>query len=105
VPGYLAALMVIFGGFVLPACQGPCRTLAEQVCQCAASPREQRACEVRIDANEQAVTDAEAERCEDLTDTCTCEALELGKLQKCGLTELPEGFEVKVRSAESSDDS
>jgi len=91
--------MLALSGLGTTSCQGPCRTLAEQVCRCSDSPREQQACEVRVDANArgQTITDEEAERCEALLDVCTCEALQQGERAACGLSELPD--DVDPRSA------
>lgn len=88
-------MTVLLGALLgLSGCQGPCRTLAEQICRCSSSPREQRACEVRIDSNDdQRISQREEEQCEALLDTCTCQALQLGQREKCGLSELPERFE------------
>ncbi len=72
-------------------CEGPCRTLAQRICECSASPNEQRACEIRVDnnANGRQPTSADEETCEDLLDSCSCRALELGERHLCGLTDDP----------------
>lgn len=90
---WTALTLALLAAVSTSGCQGPCRTLAEQVCRCSSSPREQQACEVRIDANARgrSVSSEEAERCEALLDTCTCDALQRGERQACGLSELPEG--------------
>jgi hypothetical protein len=89
---WAALILVGLLGSTSAACQGPCRTLAEQVCRCSTSPRAQQACEVRVDANARgrSVSEEEAERCEALLDSCTCAALQRGERQACGLSELPE---------------
>lgn len=90
------ALLLVAGSLSgLSGCQGPCRTLAEQICRCSASPREQSACEVRIDSNDTGGLSAQQEeQCDALLETCTCEALQLGQRHLCGLSELPADFEV-----------
>ncbi|HJL43814.1 MAG TPA: hypothetical protein RMG48_21070 [Myxococcales bacterium LLY-WYZ-16_1] len=81
-------LCVALASFGL-GCEGPCRSLSVQVCECAPSPREEAACIRRLDLNESQQpepTRAEQERCEALLDTCTCEALALGLPERCGIS-------------------
>jgi hypothetical protein len=90
----LSFLLAALGlALVATGCEDACRQLANQICRCSASPREQSACEVRLDSNARgrSPTTEEQEQCEALLDICSCEDLQLGQRQACGLTELPEG--------------
>lgn len=79
----LTLLAGIFGA----GCTGPCRSLAEQICSCEPNDVEQQACVVRIDAvSDRTVSEAEANRCDQLLETCTCEALARDDFAACGLT-------------------
>ena len=69
-------------------CDGPCRALAEQVCQCEPSARERNACNVKLDQADSRddPTPEEEALCSELLDTCTCDALAQDNLAACGLT-------------------
>jgi hypothetical protein len=75
----------------LSACDGPCRMLAERVCECQTqSPNEETACLIRLDANEdRSPTTAEEELCERQLDRCSCADIEQGRLETCGLSPEP----------------
>ncbi len=81
-------LAAIFGlSLTLSGCSGPCRALAETVCSCEPNDVEQQACLVRIDAvADRPVSTAEAERCDQLLESCTCDALAADNYAACGLT-------------------
>ena len=82
-------LLCGLGSGGLWACEGPCRALAERVCDCSRSPREDLDCEQRIsiNANNREATEAEEEVCVALLDTCSCAAIDVGRLDLCGLTQ------------------
>lgn len=79
------ALVALWG------CDGPCRALAERICDCEFNARERAACIQEIDSNESVrpPTDEENERCSELMDSCTCDALENQEFDRCGLTKRP----------------
>lgn len=76
-------------GFALSGCNGPCRQLADKICDCLDSPREQTSCRRRLDQNESQLPDPlpdEDAVCESLLETCTCSAYALGLTERCGLS-------------------
>jgi phage-related protein len=81
-------LAAIFGlSVALSGCSGPCRALAETVCSCEPNDVEQQACLVRIDAvSDRPVSPAEEDRCDQLLESCTCDALAVDNFAACGLT-------------------
>ena len=88
-------MWVVLRGFALvatvlmsTACDGPCRALAQQICECEPSARERRACELRVENADarQDPTPAEQTICSGLLDSCTCDALARDDLAACGLT-------------------
>ncbi len=87
----MKALVALVLPLALVGCDGPCRVLAERVCECTSpSPNEQNACLLRLDTNEDRdPTDAEEENCDRLLDTCSCAALQQGRLEACGVSPLP----------------
>lgn len=85
-----ALTLILTAGWLGIGCEGPCRALSVRVCECSPSPREEAACIRRLDQNQAqrpAPTRAEEEHCEALLDTCTCQALELGRVDQCGLSQ------------------
>ena len=69
-------------------CDGPCRSLAQRICECETNARERAACVQEIDSNGNVrqPTAEEDERCSELLETCECEALEREDFAACGLT-------------------
>lgn len=86
-------LAVLLASVVLGAagCDGPCRSLAERVCECEPNIRLRNACQQEIDANGNVrqPTSEEDDRCIELLETCTCQALERQDFAACGLTKPP----------------
>lgn len=82
----LTALLLIALG--ASACDGPCRSLAERICNCEFNAVERGACLREIDSNGNVrqPTSEEDEACMAFLDTCTCEALEREDNVACGLT-------------------
>ena len=81
---------------LLSACTDPCIALGEKLCECegleGASSYQVDSCKTTL-SNEAArveITEADQERCEQLLDGCSCEALDTpeGK-QACGLARAP----------------
>lgn len=72
---------------VVTACSDPCVDLSEKVCRCERTEVEQRACIQRVndEAGLRDTTTAQQDRCSELLDGCTCEALADGDLARCGL--------------------
>lgn len=85
-----ASLRLVFAALILAtwasACDGPCRNLAEQICACEPNDTRERACLVNVDRATQNPINDEEERCEALLRTCTCDALDRGDFEACGLT-------------------
>lgn len=70
----------------LAACSDPCRALADKICSCRPSTAEQNACLEQVKATTaHEPSDSENQRCAELIDGCTCEALEQNELAACGL--------------------
>lgn len=78
----LSAIAAAYG------CDGPCRSLAERICNCESYVRERAACIQEIDSNGNVrqPTEAEDDRCVALLDSCSCAALEREDFAACGLT-------------------
>ncbi len=70
------------------SCTNPCRALAERVCECKFNARAQNAClqEVENTASVREPTGEENERCEELLDLCSCDALERENFAVCGIS-------------------
>jgi hypothetical protein len=87
----LVALVLSLAVGAIAGCQGPCTTLAEQICACEPNRALENSClqTVRAAMNQREVSVAEAAVCEQKLDTCTCEALEDGDLVACGLAKAP----------------
>jgi hypothetical protein len=79
-------------GFVLAiahaaGCGDACHHLAVHICQCGRTQIEQASCIQRVNTDTSAhVTPADKKVCEQLLDTCTCQALSEGNLEACGLS-------------------
>lgn len=67
-------------------CDGPCQDLAEQICACEPNETRERACLVNVDISTNESVDAEEDdRCRELQRSCTCDALDRGNYEACGL--------------------
>lgn len=77
--------------FIASGCNGPCRELANQFCDCEANPQLRAECIQSVDVTEQLreVTPEEQEQCMQFLETCTCAAVERRDNQACGLTRVP----------------
>lgn len=73
----------------LVGCDGPCRQLADRICGCETYVIERSAClqEVDSNGNVRQPSPEEDDRCVDLLDTCTCDALEREDFAACGLAQ------------------
>jgi hypothetical protein len=70
----------------LVRCTGPCRALADVICQCQRTEAERRSCRERVGNNSDTPTAAEDEACSGFLDTCTCASLDVEDLEACGLS-------------------
>lgn len=78
--------VLALGALGASGCSGPCQTLAEMVCNCEPSRREQDSCLIRLDQNlDRSVTAEEEALCEEQLETCTCDALAQDDFAACGL--------------------
>jgi hypothetical protein len=84
----LVALLV---GALGAGCEGPCRALAQRICECEPNARTRASCvqEVESNGSVRQPTAEEQERCNELLDTCDCDALEREDFVACGLTKPP----------------
>ncbi len=70
------------------ACGDACHHLAVHICQCGRTQIEQASCIQRVNTDTSAqVTAADNKVCEQLLDTCNCQALSEGNLLACGLSD------------------
>jgi len=85
-----AWLLALLLGPVAPACGDPCRDLSDTICNCMPSRTEQQACRKRVHGlAAQNATHEQKDRqiCDDLLQSCTCEALAQGNFAACGLSQ------------------
>lgn len=69
-------------------CRGPCRQLADKLCDCRTNTIDKQACqqEAAIEEGRATITSADDQICADLLDTCDCNAIDtLEGKQACGL--------------------
>lgn len=68
-------------------CDDACVALSEEICRCRPTEFQQQQCISRISdlASTESPSSTQRQRCEDLLDTCTCDALEAGDVSQCGL--------------------
>jgi hypothetical protein len=79
------------------ACGDPCKDLALKICDCAATAEARKTCTSQVQAragqrHKDANTEQEQagrDRCANLIDGCSCDALKAGNLQACGLSVEP----------------
>lgn len=74
---------------VLSGCDDSCVDLSQQICRCESTQTGQAACLQRLDGRvaSRTPTANELEQCNELLDTCNCDALANGDYQACGLSE------------------
>lgn len=79
--------LVLLGLVALLDCQSPCDELAHTICLCEATEAAQRTCTQTSDAQaaRMTITDAQQLRCEDLLQSCSCEALAADDVAACGM--------------------
>ncbi|MEL6339298.1 MAG: hypothetical protein AAFZ38_07825 [Myxococcota bacterium] len=70
-------------------CDDSCLELSKEVCRCESTQSSQSACLQRLDTRTSGrdANPEEIERCNDLLDTCSCDALAVGDYEACGLSE------------------
>jgi len=73
----------------LAACQDPCVTLAQRICDCELTSAERTSCRTDRIVNQQSstpISDADRNFCQSILDkgTCTCTALDNNDLDACG---------------------
>ena len=71
---------------VLSACDGPCQDLAEKICDCEPNQTRTRSCLITVDTAIQDPIQEDNDRCEVLLRSCTCDAIDRGDFEACGLT-------------------
>ena len=70
----------------LAGCNGPCQTLADRICACEPNRTEEQSCQLTVQMRSNLpVSQAEAQVCSDLLDTCDCDALAREDYAACGL--------------------
>lgn len=76
-------LMLVLGA---GGCFDPCDTLADRICECEPSELATLQCKRRVEIQKEQhkPTDADRAACEAALETCSCDALERGKLSACG---------------------
>ena len=84
-----AALVVVaaFAAFLAGACEDPCVTLAQRICNCELTSGARDTCRTERIVNQQSsikITDADREVCSKKLDTCDCDALDNNNLDACG---------------------
>ena len=84
-PRWTVLFVVLFAACLF-ACDGPCTNLAEQICSCQPNETRERACLVNVDLSTRDPLEREDSRCEELLQTCSCDALDRGDFEACGLT-------------------
>lgn len=86
---YIASALFILAVTNITACSDSCVDLSQEICACEPSQTAQTACLNRLDTRTSLrdATEEELERCTQLLDTCTCDALARGDYAACGLAE------------------
>ncbi len=82
-----AFVVLAAAGAPLAGCGNACVDLATTICDCSPTTAEQTACHNGVETQKlaQNANKAQLERCQELKDTCTCEALGARDLAACGL--------------------
>jgi hypothetical protein len=85
--------VLVFALVNVTACADPCRDLAEVVCSCEANRSRELSClnEMNAAREQNEATEEETHRCEAIlaAQSCSCDALNLGERNACGLAEDP----------------
>lgn len=84
---WIACLCLAVAAPLAQACQDPCVTLAERICNCEKDPDARRECRTQRIVNRQSSTtidDADRNFCEAKLDTCDCTAIDTNDLDACG---------------------
>jgi hypothetical protein len=84
---FVVALIPLLAVLAATACQDPCVTLAEHICDCELTTGQRQACRTDRISNQQSsvtTTDADRQFCSEKLDTCTCDALDNNDLDACG---------------------
>ena len=76
--------LFVFSALVT-ACDGPCQNLAQKICECEPNQTREQSCLVNVDFATRDPIANEDELCEQLLETCTCDAIDRGDFEACGL--------------------
>ncbi len=72
------------------ACSEPCLDLANRICDCEPTANRRNTCKnTFVRNNPVSISEDDEKRCEKLLRTCSCDALEKGDYQACGLSKAP----------------
>jgi len=84
--------LVIFALLSLAACTAPCDQLADNICNCLSDLSSRAACKQQISAEDSTVKVSAADQkfCSTKLETCTCDRLNNGDREACGLTREPD---------------
>ena len=76
----------------LAACTAPCDQLADNVCNCLSDISLRTACKQQVSAEDSTIkfTSADQKFCSAKLSTCTCDRLNNGDRDACGLTREPD---------------
>ena len=85
---FLAAMgfFLLLGG-----CDDACTALGKKICDCEVGDVARQQCVARVEsrATNDEPSRKEQEVCEGYLDSCTCDALEEGRIEACGLAKSP----------------
>lgn len=84
--------LVILIALSLAACTAPCDQLADTICNCLSDISLRAACKQQVSAEDATVkfTSSDQKFCSAKLNTCTCDRLNNGDREACGLTREPE---------------
>jgi len=86
-------LTIFASALTLAGCGDECQTLADKICQCEPGVRQQEACRLDYQTQQQnqpAPSATQLEACGTALLTCTCDALDENRTDMCGFTRAEE---------------
>ena len=85
----LAALLML-AALLNGACSSPCDELASTICGCEKTTDRRDACKKTfVTGNPVSISSKRQDVCSKYLDSCTCDALDAGQFEACGLTAAP----------------
>ena len=85
----LSALLLL-AALISGACSSPCDDLASTICGCEKTRDREAACkQTFVTGNPVSISSKRQDVCDRYLDSCTCEALDAGHFEACGLTAQP----------------